>query len=361
MRTIAFSRLITCLLFITAVTVNVGANVDSLTTTKLKVGVNLSAPLAHLNGKGEFSGPMVDLWKEVAESLEFEYELFPTDMVNGLNGLQDGSMDLLIGGITVTADREKVVDFGPSILPSGIATVVSEDKIPNKFETYYKPILLSLLRVSSILLGFMMISALLVWMAERKEKHHKRDKQIRHFGDGVWWSAVTLTTVGYGDKVPHTRIGRFIGITWIFLGVVLISFFTANTAAILSQPDPALDLRLTDIREVEVGAVEGSAAAEFLLDREVQFKYYDEIATLLTAVSNSEIEVGVGNVPEVSEALHSSTTHNLIHSKTLLAYTFMAWAFPEDSLLLEVIDESLLNLTSQERWQRIFSEHIKRF
>ena len=302
--------------------------------------------------------PMVELWTDVAQRLNVSYELYPTNISDGIAGLYNDQFDLLIGGVTVTSNREAQVDFGPSIIPSGIATVVSADRVPNKFETYYEPILLSLLRIAAVLIAFMLTSAFLIWLVERKDKHHKRDKQIRHLGDGIWWSAVTLSTVGYGDKVPHTRIGRFIGITWIFLGVILISFFTANTAAILSKPVPVVELTLQDLSDYRVGALTNSAAAEFLQDRNVQFQEYQELDVLLSAVSSNEIQAAIGNVPEMSDALQNSTTHNLILSDKLLAYTFMAWAFPDQSPFLEAIDESLLEIVSEQRWQDAFDDYI---
>ena len=333
---------------------------SSKATDTLKVGVYVAPPFTYMTSSESIAGAMIDLWTDVSQRLDVSYELFPTDITRGINGLQSGQYDVLVGGVTVTARRESMIDFGPSILPSGIATVVSEDRVPNKFETYYEPILLSLLRVLSVLIGFMLTSALLVWIVERKDKHHEREKQIRHFGDGIWWSAVTLSTVGYGDKVPHTRIGRFIGITWIFLGVILISFFTANTAAILSKPVPVIELTLADISEHKVGALINSAAAEFLEDRNVSFTKYEELDELLSAVSDNKIEVAVGNFPEMSDALDNSTTHKLILSNRLLAYTFMAWAFPDQSPILEAIDESLLEVVTEERWQDAFNEYVQR-
>ena len=52
------------------------------------------------------------------------------------------------------------------------------------------------------------------------------DASIRSFGDGVWYSLVTLTTVGYGDKFPVTGAGKVLGFVFLlgslgFLGLLV--------------------------------------------------------------------------------------------------------------------------------------------
>lgn len=45
------------------------------------------------------------------------------------------------------------------------------------------------------------------------------DSQINSPLDAVWWTVATITTVGYGDVVPKTFVGRIIGIFYMFFGV----------------------------------------------------------------------------------------------------------------------------------------------
>ena len=51
-------------------------------------------------------------------------------------------------------------------------------------------------------------------------------------GDAIWWALVTMTTVGYGDRVPMTTGGRIIGIMIMFFGIALVSIFTATVSSI---------------------------------------------------------------------------------------------------------------------------------
>ncbi|MGA9378972.1 MAG: ion channel [Phormidium sp.] len=51
--------------------------------------------------------------------------------------------------------------------------------------------------------------------------------------DALWWSIVTLTTVGYGDITPITFGGRFIAIVNMFFSIVILATFSATIASIL--------------------------------------------------------------------------------------------------------------------------------
>jgi voltage-gated potassium channel Kch len=71
------------------------------------------------------------------------------------------------------------------------------------------------------------------------------------FGVGVWWAIVTLGTVGYGDVVPHTPLGRFLGGVVIVVGVTFISFLIAIVTSILVDANRADIDDATDARHDE--------------------------------------------------------------------------------------------------------------
>ena len=58
---------------------------------------------------------------------------------------------------------------------------------------------------------------------------------IANLGDGFWWAATTLTTVGYGDLYPVTATGRVIAVALMVGGVALLGAVTATLASWLIE------------------------------------------------------------------------------------------------------------------------------
>jgi voltage-gated potassium channel len=71
---------------------------------------------------------------------------------------------------------------------------------------------------------------------------HAQGANITTAGDCLWYSYVTITTVGYGDRYPVTAAGRIIGVIIMTAGVGLFGAFTgflANAFLTPKQPPAA--------------------------------------------------------------------------------------------------------------------------
>jgi voltage-gated potassium channel len=75
------------------------------------------------------------------------------------------------------------------------------------------------------LVGF--VAALAVLEAERGAP----DATITTFGEAVWWTITTVSTVGYGDRYPVTVEGRIVAATLMVAGIALLGVVTASIAA----------------------------------------------------------------------------------------------------------------------------------
>ncbi len=75
------------------------------------------------------------------------------------------------------------------------------------------------------------VASLAMLEAERQ----RPDAGIRTFGDAVWWSITTVTTVGYGDYAPVSATGRVIAALLMVGGISLIGIVTATLASWIVQ------------------------------------------------------------------------------------------------------------------------------
>jgi voltage-gated potassium channel len=62
------------------------------------------------------------------------------------------------------------------------------------------------------------------------------DANIQSPSDAIWWSYVTITTVGYGDRYPTTNWGRIVGVLLMTSGVALFGVFTSFLANTFLSP-----------------------------------------------------------------------------------------------------------------------------
>ena len=82
-----------------------------------------------------------------------------------------------------------------------------------------------------ILLVAILFSASLMYFAERDEQPEK----FASIPDAIYWSVITLTTVGYGDVSPVTWVGKVISIITAFMGVCTVAMLTGIVASAFSN------------------------------------------------------------------------------------------------------------------------------
>jgi voltage-gated potassium channel len=59
--------------------------------------------------------------------------------------------------------------------------------------------------------------------------------QITNLSDAIWWSISTVTTVGYGDIVPHSTAGRIMGMVLMVIGIGIMTTFISVVSATIVE------------------------------------------------------------------------------------------------------------------------------
>jgi voltage-gated potassium channel len=103
-----------------------------------------------------------------------------------------------------------------------------------------------------------LVSGIALWLLERD----RPDSTVRTFGEGLWWSLSTITTVGYGDHVPVTTLGRLIAGVVMVVGVAVIGAVAAIVAFAMT-----LHVAFAEERAFEAGAGALEERVDVRLDR----------------------------------------------------------------------------------------------
>lgn len=326
----------------------------------LHIAVYDAPPFGFRDADSTYAGLMIEIWEDIAEELDYSYSYHLTDMEELLAGLEGKRYDVGLGAISITPERESRVDFSQAVNPSGTGIAVAADSLSNSFEAYWKPILTSLLRLIGSLLLVLLLSGTIVWLVERQYQDNISEKSIRGLADGLWWSAVTMTTVGYGDKVPATQTGKVLGIIWIFTSIILLSLFTANASAIFTSARMEGHIRtVEDLHGIKVGAQAHSSGAEFLEREHIKHRSFDHLEEALDLLLTGELEAVVSNVPVLKYYNHSTDyAQRLAISPDYLLKNNMGIAVQDQSPYLELIDRVLLQKIAEPRWQKAVYKYL---
>ncbi|MEL7008809.1 MAG: transporter substrate-binding domain-containing protein [Cyanobacteria bacterium J06588_4] len=266
----------------------------------LRVGTKPFAPFAFVQ-EGEYIGFSIDLWSEIAQELELDYEMYgETTVTDLLESVASENTDIAIAGITITSEREKNVDFSHSFYESGLQILIPARSQASPVNTFvaliFSPILL---KTIGVLLVVIVISAHLLWFFERKKNSEMFPQAyLPGIWEACWWSVVTVVTVGYGDKAPIGVPGRIIAAIWMFTGVLLVSYFTASVSSALTLQQLETSIQgIEDLNGKRVATIAGSTAAAYLADRPMKRIEYEVVEEAFASLEDSKVDAVVYDSP----------------------------------------------------------------
>ncbi|MHC5001551.1 MAG: transporter substrate-binding domain-containing protein [Planctomycetota bacterium] len=73
---------------------------------------------------GDWTGLGIELWRDTARRMGVDDRFEPTDLEGLVAGLEDGSLDLSVAGVTIIAERERRINFSHAFHASGLGIAV---------------------------------------------------------------------------------------------------------------------------------------------------------------------------------------------------------------------------------------------
>ncbi|XP_073871573.1 glutamate receptor ionotropic, kainate 4 isoform X9 [Macaca fascicularis] len=275
---------------------------DTLFNTTLVVTTILENPYLMLKGNHQemegndrYEGFCVDMLKELAEILRFNYKIrLVGDGVYGVpeaNGTWTGMVgeliarkaDLAVAGLTITAEREKVIDFSKPFMTLGISILyrVHMGRKPGYFSFLdpFSPgvwlfMLLAYLAVSCVLFLVARLTPY-EWYSPHPCAQGRCNLLVNQYslGNSLWFPVGGFMQQG-STIAPRALSTRCVSGVWWAFTLIIISSYTANLAAFLTVqrmdvPIESVD-DLADQTAIEYGTIHGGSSMTFFQNSRYQ-------------------------------------------------------------------------------------------
>ncbi len=298
-------------------------------------------------------GISIDIWREIARVENLEYELIPQEGVGaGIDAVVKGELDLLIGPVSITADRLQKVDFTQPYFLAEMSLMLPRQ--PPSLWSVVRPLFQRavIYSISGLLCALFVVGNLL-WLAERRRNEQFPKDYFTGVGNGMWFALVTLTTVGYGDQTPITKAGRLIASVWMVVTMVTASSLTAGLATAftlsLSQQPTEEFRRPEDLEDALMGVVSGTTGAEWAEHYKARLRKTERLndAIDLLLSKPKQVEGVVFDRPALKYYLNQHPEVDLRLAGFSFARENYGFVLPLKSPLLKPFNVALLQLQQE--------------
>lgn len=310
-------------------------------------------------GEAKADGLAVDIWTALANELGAAFELTgAASVAEALDLVAAGKADVAVGPISITAERAEKVAFSQPYFQSHLSIAAAPtDSWADSLRPFLSTGFLS--GVGALLLILVVVGTL-VWLAERKgNPEHFPPHALPGIGNGVWTALVTMTTVGYGDRVPRTTLGRTVIGVWMLLAMLIAGSLIAfmSSAFTVSKIDGDGITSAEDLRDRRVAVVEGTTSESFAQSVGGRPVGTTSLADAAAAVSEGRADAVVFDRPALQYYLQTHPETSLSLADAHYEPSGYGFAMALGNPLRQRVDIAILRLqrsgrlaTLTERW-----------
>lgn len=304
---------------------------------------------------GVETGFSMELLEALAEALNWDYTVNRTDAFSDmLSAVQDGSADLAIANISITAQRETQMDFSQPIFEAGLQIMVPSDAVrrPSLMQALLsRELFIAIGLAFAILLG----GGMLMWGFERRAQPYFDRKLNEAWFPSFWWALNLVVNGGFEERMPRTPFGRLLGVVLVVSSLFIVSVFTARITSVMTVDAITGNVNsVNDLYGKNVGTISGSTAANFLTRREVEFVGYPGLDQMLDAFKAEDLDAVVFDAPILSYfAAHEGRRIATMTGGVFLRENY-GIAFPTGSPLVEEVNQALLALREDGTYDEIY-------
>lgn len=318
----------------------------------LRVGTATLAPYSWARDGAQPFGPAIWLMQQVATSLRLQVELRAYDLDGLYAALRSGEIDVAATGLPIDVPAGEPYQFSQPWDSSGFSVALRLHPTHRILSTIRFLLSGELLSWFGVLLAAMLLFGAAVWALERKQNP-------AHFSgragllEGVWWSVVTMATVGYGDRVPMTALGRIVAGVWMLVALVLVTIIAGVLSASLTAARVAGYISAgRNLHTVRVGIVEERADMDVARMLGIAPITFENAAEAMSALEDHQIDAFVYPSTALRALVRDSRDPSLTVLPDEVARGFVAFGIAKDlpDSVHRAIDRQIVRTIASPDW-----------
>ncbi|XP_048586559.1 uncharacterized protein LOC5521005 [Nematostella vectensis] len=177
--------------------------------------------------------------------------------------------------------------FFPLVMSPGVAFLAREETIESSAKSMFFSVLKCFPMIGfSLMLVY--IAGFIIWLLDSRANDSCFPRGfVAGTYEGMWWSYISVTTVGYGDRSPKTVGARLFAIIWTLYGLVLISFITSAITTSLTSVTMATEIMLYG---TDVAAIQNSSEYRLGILKNAKVHGYANLEEIHQALLRGEVK-----------------------------------------------------------------------
>ncbi len=319
----------------------------------LRVVVKEAPPFVWRDVDEKWAGLTLDLWRRITVEAELPPSTYEERTQQELlEDVEAGRADVGLGAISVTAARERRLDFSHPFFTTGLGVAEGAEGTQVSIWSHLKALLARGLGylVGGLLLLLLVVGVLITWAERRSNPTFREVDRRRATGLGMWWAVVLA--LGNKSIFPRTTLGRVLALVMMVGSVLLLSVFVGAMASVMTVSQLEVGIQgPEDLRRYRVATVAGTTSEEFLTRSLVAHQAEETVGQALDLLAQSMVDLVVYDRPLLLHLAKSRRQAKIRVLPIVFEPQDYAIALSPDSELREVVNRALLEIRGTRWWR----------
>lgn len=335
---------------------------DAAIPQRVRVAVLPMASAVEWEGE-QPTGVIIDIWHDLAQRIGLETDFVRADTFRHvLERVARGEVDVGLGPIAITEERERLFDLTHPIAHSGLRVAVGQQDASGFLSALRSLFSWQLLELLGTVLLLALASGHLLWWFEHRGNPESFPPQYpRGMWEAIWWIASTVVAGGCDNKHVASGLGRAIAFTWMVGGIVLLAAFTSVLTATLTAEQVAGKIHgPKDLVGRSVGCQESAVSVKEVRRRGGVTREYAKLDEALDMLQRGELDAVVGENQQMMFLLNQSKNAGLKLVGPIFEAFDYGFGLPNDSPLRERLNTAILRMREDGTMERIREQWLGR-